>query len=672
MYGQRRQETAESRSPAKRRSAQNSRKLIFDALRWHEARSYQANITGSYRPLYPLTSCLIPVLLCFRGCGWQHELMQNRYRLLAGILVCLPLVAQQAAVSGRVLDASRAAVNGAAVALRDTKTGLSMEASSNNDGYFSFPSVRPGDYEATATLKGFATSRLEFRLEVGENKHLILELAPSTVTETVSVEASATPLSTDRADRSQMVENTFVNSIPLNVRNPLQFLNYTVGVTAANRSSGLNTSSQSQTNTFRINGAKGSTTDILLDGAVNTTSYANQAAGIPQIDAVQESRVFTSAYAPEYGRTSGGMVLFALKSGTNDFHGTFHEFLRNSQLDANGFNSNKARIPRQAFQRNQFGLTTGGPVVLPHVYDGHNKTFFFLALEGLRERAAGSFTGTVPTALERNGDFSRSRDVSGTLIAIYDPHTTRLDPNRPAGTTSYVRDLFPGNKIPATQLSQLGKNLLSYIPLPNQPGLGLSNTNNFFSSDPTRNRQDRIDVRVDENINQNHRTFARWNYFQNLNTYNDPYKNAVSPTVGNNRLPGMNLMGQHVWIVSPSVLIQQHFAFGQHESNRTSNTIGFDASALGINKNTYDGAPVSTFPQVLGNRFTGVGQSTGYERNRSRVYQYDATASFLPGRHSFKAGFDFRRYGVKLCTSSVLTLRTANNFTGGPNPQAAA
>src|SRR5215471_3696363 len=272
-------------------------------------------------------------------------------------------------------------------------------------------------------------------------------------------------------------------------------------------------------------------------------------------NAVQESRVFTSAYAPEYGR--------------------------NSQLDANGFNSNKARIPRQAFQRNQFGLTTGGPVVLPHVYDGHNKTFFFLALEGPRERAAGSFTGTVPTALERNGDFSQSRDVTGTLIAIYDPRTTRLDPNRPAATTSYIRDQFPGNRIPASQLSQLGKNLLSYIPLPNQPGLGLSNTNNFFSSDPTRNRQDRIDLRVDENVNQNHRAFAGWNYFQNLNTYNDPYKNAVSPTVGNNRLPGMNLMAQHVWIVSPAVLIQQHFAFGQHESNRTSNTIGFDASALG-------------------------------------------------------------------------------------------
>src|SRR5262249_38641684 len=295
----------------------------------------------------------------------------------------------------------------------------SQETKTNSEGFFAFPSIRPGSYELTAEFAGFATAHVEtLRVEVGETKNVNIELKPSEVTETVNVEASATPLTVNREDRGQVVEISFVNSIPLNVRNPLQFLNYTVGVTAANRSSGLNTSSQSQTNTFRINGAKGSTTDILLDGAVNTTSYANQAAGIPQVDAVQESRVFTSAYAPEYGRTSGGMVLFALKSGTNDFHGTFHEFLRNSQLDANGFNSNKARIPRQAFQRNQFGLTTGGPVVLPHVYDGHNKTFFFLALEGLRERAAGSFTGTVPTALERNGDFSQSRDVTGTLIAI--------------------------------------------------------------------------------------------------------------------------------------------------------------------------------------------------------------------------------------------------------------
>src|SRR5262245_33337646 len=369
--------------------------------------------------------------------------MQKVTRLaLVAFLLALPrtAAAQDAVLNCTVVDLSNAPVPGAATTLKNTGTGVTTESVSNGQGLVSFASVRPGLYELIVTLDGFAPITIRaLRLEVGESRAVTARLEPAEVRETVTVTAAATPLSPDRADRSVVVENTFVQSIPLNIRNPLQMINNAVGVTPAVSDSGNNNVSQSRTNTFRINGAKASTTDIQLDGAANITAYANQAASVPQVDAVEEFRVVTAGYAPEYGRTSGGLALFGLRSGTNAFHGTLHEFARDDRFDANGFNANRAGQKKQDFSRNQYGFTLGGPVDVPW-YHGRDRTFLFLAFEGLRETKAGQFTGTVPTDLERNGDFSQSFDSAGNLIVIYDPRTTRLDPNRPTGTTRYVRD----------------------------------------------------------------------------------------------------------------------------------------------------------------------------------------------------------------------------------------
>src|SRR5262249_38868233 len=151
---------------------------------------------------------------------------------------------------------------------------------------------------------------------------------------------------------------------------------------------------------------------ILLDGGVNTTAYLGEAAAVPQVDAIREFRVLTTAYDPEYGRTSGAIVALASQSGTNAFHGTVSEFLRNNVLDANGFNANHAGQVLPHLERNQFGGAVSGPVDIPGLYKGRNRTFFFGTYEGLRQTGAGSFTGTVPTALERQGDFSQTRDAN--------------------------------------------------------------------------------------------------------------------------------------------------------------------------------------------------------------------------------------------------------------------
>src|ERR1022692_3411476 len=183
-----------------------------------------------------------------------------------------------------------------------------------------------------------------------------------------------------------------------------------------------------ETNSFRINGGKGNSTDTLLDGASSAVAFYGGAAANAQVEAVSEFRVLTDAYAPEYGRTSGAIVSFSMKSGTNTLHGSVFDFLRNSDLDANGFNADAAGQAKGHTERNQFGYALGGPVFIPKLYNGHNRTFFFSSYEGLRETDPSSALATVPTALERKGDFSQTRDTNGNLIVIYDPATTQLNP----------------------------------------------------------------------------------------------------------------------------------------------------------------------------------------------------------------------------------------------------
>jgi len=221
------------------------------------------------------------------------------------------LFGQTAAVSGRVVDSQSRAVPQAEVVMLNTATKREVRTSSNEEGYFLLPPVAPGPYEITASAKGLGVTRLEgITLEVGQSKVVTLELKPASVNEVVEVIATPPQLTVDRPDRSVVIERSFVDSIPLNVRNPLQLINFSVAVTKGDDGlSGTNTVSQSRTNTFRINGAKGATTDILIDGATNTTAYYNEAAAVPGVDTIQEYRVYTSAYAPEFGRTSGGIVL---------------------------------------------------------------------------------------------------------------------------------------------------------------------------------------------------------------------------------------------------------------------------------------------------------------------------------------------------------------------------
>jgi hypothetical protein len=593
--------------------------------------------------------------------------------LLAGFLATGSLLAQNALVSGRVVDSSDAALPNASIELTNRQTGIRTSTLTNGEGYFVLPPLPPGVYDATGSAQGFSSARLEaITLEVGQSKTLNFQLRPGEVKESITVTDAAPLITVNRPDRGTLVENKFVGSIPLNLRNPLFLLTLTPGITTG-RLAGDNTASQSTTNNFRINGGRGGTSEILIDGAANTGTYNNQVSAIPQVDSIQEFKVNTSPYAAEFGRTGGGVVSFGIKSGTNQLHGTVHEFLRNSVLDANGFNANRAGQAKPSFKRNQFGFTAGGPVWIPKVYDGRNRTFFFVGYEGLRERSLNAYTGTVPTELERRGDFSRSFDTNGALIRIFDPRTTRLDPDRPAGTTRYIRDQFPGNVIPRDLMGGIASSILPYYPMPNQPGRGASNTDNFFVAAANSLDADRIDLRVDHQATPNHMLFVRYNWFENLNAQPLVFANFASPVETPNRIPGINWTANHTWTVRPDMIVDHHFSVAQSETNRIPLSMDFDQSQLGLSQSVIDGQRVKYFPRFSIGRLTQLGVTgTGYNAVRSRTYQYLANVTMLRGNHTFKAGFDFRRFPVTIDQSSPLAISASGTFTAGPNPQSAA
>jgi hypothetical protein len=588
--------------------------------------------------------------------------------LTFGLLLTGLLFGQNANVSGRIVDSQGGGVPGAKITLIQTATNRTVQTQSNPEGYFRLPPVPPGGYEMKAEVTGFATSRLTgITLEVEESKVVTIEMQPATVHETVNVIDTVPELTVDRADRSLLMDHSFVEGIPLSVRNPLQLINFSVGVTLGDDNlSGQNTSSESRTNTFRINGALGATTDILIDGGTDTTAYYNQAAGIPGVDAVQEYRVFTDAFAPEFGRTSGGMVSYALKSGTNQIHGSLFEYLRNSDMDAEGFNGNKAGLLKPGFRRNQFGGTAGGPVFIPKLYDGRNKTFFFVSYDGLRDSSAGSFTGTMPTALERAGNFSKTFQSNGTPIVMYDPSTTTLNS---AGT--YIRTPFAGNIIPALSLNPIGQKLLSYYPLPNQPGIGQSDSNNFFSNAPSTDTNDRLDIRLDEQLSSKQSLFGHFSHFANHIYANDYYGNQLAPVMAPDRIPGISLAVGHVWSISPSLVFEEHFSYAHSESQRNE-AVHVTPNSLGFPSNILPGLTSSMTPYLSSASTSSLGDSYPYERNKSSVYQYRGDFTWLRGSHTFKFGVDLRDYPTSLYDPEQLAITASANFTGGPNASSIA
>ena len=428
-------------------------------------------------------------------------------------------------------------------------------------------------------------------------------------------------------------------------------------------------------NRYFVNGGQEGTGDVLLDG-VSATVDAGQnglttLAASPSVDSVQEFRIQTNNFAAEYGRSGAGMITIVTKSGTNQVHGTAFEFLRNSTLDSNNFFANRAGIPLTSFKRNQFGGSFSGPVVLPKVYNGHSRTFFFVDYEGLRLRSANLAQQTVPTALERLGDFSQTFNTNGSLRQIYDPSSTRPDPTQAANSGISVRDPVPGNKIPQSKLSPVALAAEQYYPLPNQPGAPFTHITNFLQQAANAGRQERTEFKVDHAFNDRQRMFVRYSLLDATTNPPNFWNNLANPTSAPNKSRAQNAGLDYTQTLGTSTVLNVRYGFARASSVSDPWSKGFKPSNLGLPTSIDNVTNYFIIPNFTFDTYTAIGQgSDSYAASHNYTHQMIANVSKLKGRHSLKAGVDIRLLYVNdtslLYPDGLFMFNTV--WTQGPRP----
>ena len=438
----------------------------------------------------------------------------TRYLMIsiAVLALCQAAAAQTATgvIQGHVYDTSGGGVPDATVKIQNQKTGVEQVTATNAQGNFLQPYLIPGEYKLTVEKPGFDKNvTSDIRLSVQQTIELELTMKVGEVSTTVEISASAAMLNTSTSAVATVITNKAMIDLPLNGRNPYSLATLVPGVFPDGGGS-----------TPWLGGGRNASSEITIDGAsviVPENNVSIQDTGYrPIVDTVEEVAVITNALSAEFGRTGGGVITVATKSGTNTLHASAFDFLRNSKLEANSWSNNRNGAPLAAFQQNQFGGTVGGPIYIPKIYDGRNRTFFFFAEQSQRTRSASNATATVPLASWRNGDFSDLRNGSGQPIVIYDPDTVALD-----ASGNYVRQPFSGNQIPRNRMDPIALNMLKYWPSPNAvPTNAFTFANNFFNTGKGKSRDDRFDSRVDHNFSPKFKLWARGSFSDGLS---DPF-----------------------------------------------------------------------------------------------------------------------------------------------------
>jgi len=443
------------------------------------------------------------------------------------LLGLCPMLVLGQEFTGRVTDSTGAAVTNADITVRNLLTNDQISTSSTTTGDYTVPYLKPGKYSVTATAQGFSReTQTDITLEVGKTAVINFVLRVGNVAESVVVEGDAS-LDLGKADRGEVVENTRVTELPLNGRDPEMLTILNAGVTWSGSLQWQRPFDSTQTNTS-INGGGNGNNELLLDGVSNDAGNGNSVVGyVPPVDAVQEFKIITNPYDAQYGRAQGGVEDVTLKSGTNQLHGDVYEFARRSWLDADTWQNDwlNAQQPHSAqkgqHKLDQYGAELDGPVVLPRIYNGRDKSFFLLQYENWDEKVPNTLVTSVPDPGWLTGDFSNLTWWDGKEYApmtIYDPATLHDD-----GKGNLVRDPFPGNKIPADRINAVAQKLLSYYPKPNlTPAQGTNPfANNYAVPNPTTDTYRNVLAKWDENLSDRDRFSIRYGYWERWEVRSD-------------------------------------------------------------------------------------------------------------------------------------------------------
>lgn len=584
--------------------------------------------------------------------------------VLATLLAVSTLTAQEsrATITGSVTDPSGAAIAGAKVVAKHLATNGETKAATNESGHYVLPFLNTGDYTVTVTLSGFKTAvRNGVQLGISDRRQLDIQLELGGMTEQVTVSASAELLETANASRGTTIDAQKIADLPLLGKNPYTLAYQANGVLHINPQGSVTDRPYDNggMDAIRINGGRAFTNEYLLDGAPNTNTERgnpNSLSFVPPPEATEELAVLSNNYDAQFGRTGGGVISATLKSGTNKLHGAVYEYWRSKLLNANTFQANRQSQPRGPFLWNQPGVTANGPVVLPKLYDGRNKTFFLMSWEGIYQNIPNNPLQTVPTPANRNGDFSSAHTSAGAPITVYDPLTTPL-------SGSAIRQPFPGNLIPANRVDPVSSKILAYFPQPNFAA-DASGFNNYAPNTGlvTKERYNAFTIKFDQMFTQNEKFSMR--YVRNRRWQTGPFYGWPNPVMGPNNFQRFNQggNGQLTSTLGSNMVITTRFGFTQHVFENIMYGGSFDPASLGFPASQVKQAQGQFFPVLSFTNYTGFGQG-GNNADKSTNWNLSVAAVKVAGAHSLKFGGEFRTLLDNLPNYAFASFAFSNQWT---------
>ena len=591
-------------------------------------------------------------------------------------------------------------VPGATVTIREVNQGTANTYVTDETGSYhrAVPHAR-APTRVEVNVQGFRRWRREgVILQVNQRARVDVTLEVGGIEETTTVVAEAPLLRTDSSEVGTVIEERAIKELPLNGRNFATLVYLTPGITpgqAGENLSGASTFNPRGASNFNALGHQANANAWLIDGIDNNEYSFNTVIIAPSVEQVREFKVLTGVFSAEFGR-GAGVVSVATKSGSNLLHGTVFEYLRNDAFDARNFFVRKVsqadgslvKDPKPPLDRHQFGAAVGGPLVLPGLYDGHNRTFFFADYAGLNEKRGQVFVNTVPTALTRTGNFSDFRDANGNLIIIYDPLTTRANPafdsTRPVSATNpqFLRDPYPNNIIPAERMNRVGQNVASIYPLPNGPG----NFNNYTSTVDRVTTDNVFSGRVDHQFSEKSSFFTRFNWGrfkldapqgQAACCLATPAEAAARFDLGpyvagiqNTRLTTHGAAFNYSRIISPSVVNELRVGYARTVPSTFQSDFGINAAdSLGIR-----GINVTEFTTGLPNinipDLTGISGGPAFLPVNPKQFhwQIEDALVWVKGRHQLKFGYRLvDRYPSPFTNTDTRgSINFGRNYTNNP------
>jgi Carboxypeptidase regulatory-like domain len=542
-----------------------------------------------------------------------------RLLLAAFSLACASLHAQstEAAISGIVTDAHGAVIPNVEVTAVQTDTGVKTAVRTNETGFYSISPLPIGSYSLSAGANGFRRfTEQGIVLTTGQAFEVNIRLEVGAVNETVTVSATGTLLETRTSDASQLIESKTIEDMPLGDRRAMNIIE----ITGAAVFGGYDAGSKPN---FSLAGGRMQSQMFFIDGA----SAQNMRVGVgqmdldPPIDTLQEVKVMSNSFSAEFGGSAGGGVIATTKSGTNQIRGSLSEYLRNQDMDAPNFFSPIVNGQKQkpSLRYNVFGGTVGGPVK-------HDKTFFFAAYEGSRRRDGSVRTLTVPSLLERSGDFSQTFNSRRQLYPVYDPFTN-------------PRVIFPGNIIPKDRFDPVALKILPAFPLPNRAPDDATGANNFRANDVNAYTRNNVIAKIDHNLGNNDKLSFRYLFNSDVNRQRSVFPVPAADTINDTDAHQQYWYGTWTRIVSPTIVNDVRFNYGRRYY-RTHNK-GIDEgwpSKLGLT-----GVPENSFPTIVTAGYTNLGSGT-QDRQQFPIQQVNIleNITIIRGRHTIKAGAEVR------------------------------